>query len=131
MTASVNKITSKSRANSPQGICNPRTIMRWFVFPFLCVPKHLGPEVVKAMYDPACALRALGLLLADVPSQWGGGRLFDKLNGLVFTETAITRERKVEKSFPRWEMNGLPEGYKRAFDQNWCRMAKIGFLAKT
>ena len=51
MTASVNKITSKSRANSPQGICNPRTIMRWFVFPFLCVPKHLGPEVMKAMSD--------------------------------------------------------------------------------
>ena len=25
-------------------------------------------------------------------------------------------------------MNGLPEGYKRAVDQNWGGMAKIGFL---
>ena len=50
MSASVNKITSKSCANSPQGICNPRTIMRWFVFPFFCVPKHLGQGVMKAMY---------------------------------------------------------------------------------
>ena len=35
-----------------------------------------------------------------------------------FTETAVTLERKVEKSFPRWEMNGHSEGYKRAVDQN-------------
>ena len=28
-----------------------------------------------------------------------------------FTKTAITRERKVEKSFPRWEMTRLSEGY--------------------
>ena len=27
-------------------------------------------------------------------------------------------------------MNGLPEGYKRAVDQNWGGMAKIGFSAK-
>ena len=76
MTASVNKITSKSRANSPQGICNPRTIMRWFVFPFLCVPEHLGSEVMKAMYDPARALRALGLLLADGALTVGRGKTF-------------------------------------------------------
>ena len=45
-----------------------------------------------------------------------------------FTKTAVTPERKVEKSIPRWEMNGHSEGYKRAVDQNWGRMAKIGFL---
>ena len=45
-----------------------------------------------------------------------------------FTETAVTPERKVEKSFPRWEMNGYSEGYKWVMDQNWGRMAKIGFF---
>ena len=42
-----------------------------------------------------------------------------------FTKTAVSRERKVEKLIPRWEMNGLSEGYKWALDQNWGRMAKI------
>ena len=28
----------------------------------------------------------------------------------VFTETAVTPERKVEKSFPRWEINRHAEG---------------------
>ena len=31
-------------------------------------------------------------------------------------------------NFPRWEMKSLSEGYERAVDQNWDRMAKIGFL---
>ena len=43
-------------------------------------------------------------------------------------ETAVTPERKVEKLFPRWEMNGLSEGYEQAVDQNWGRVAKIGFF---
>ena len=47
-----------------------------------------------------------------------------------FTETAVTLERKVEKSFPRWEMNGHSEGYKWAVDHNWGRVAKIGFLGQ-
>ena len=47
-----------------------------------------------------------------------------------FTETAVTPERKVEKSFPKWEMNGLSEGYQRAVDQNWGCMAKIGFIGQ-
>ena len=41
-----------------------------------------------------------------------------------FMKTAKTPERNVKK----WEMNGLSEGYKRAVDQNWGRMAKIGFV---
>ena len=41
---------------------------------------------------PACALRALGL--QTVPSQWGGGRLFDA-SAKFFYEAAITQERKV------------------------------------
>ena len=43
---------------------------------------------------------------------------------------AVTREQKLEKLLPRWEMNGLSEGYKRAVDQNWGRMAKIGFFGQ-
>ena len=29
-----------------------------------------------------------------------------------FTESAVTSERKVEKSIPRWEINRHAEGYK-------------------
>ena len=48
----------------------------------------------------------------------------------VLKKTAVTPERKVEKSFPRWEMNSHSEGYKWAVDQNWGRMAKIGFFSQ-
>ena len=41
-----------------------------------------------------------------------------------FTETAVTPERKVEKSFPRWEINRHAEGYKWVINQNWGRMEK-------
>ena len=34
------------------------------------------------------------------------------------------------KSLPRWEMSGLSEGYKQVVDQNWGRMAKIGFFGQ-
>ena len=45
-----------------------------------------------------------------------------------FTKTAVPPERKVEKSIPRWEMNGHSKGYKWVIDQNWGRMAKIVFF---
>ena len=45
-----------------------------------------------------------------------------------FTETAVTPERKVEKSFPRCEIDRHAKGYNWVIDQNWGRMAKIGFL---
>ena len=48
-----------------------------------------------------------------------------------FTKTALTPEQKVEKSFPRWEMNGHSEGHKRTVDRNWGFMAKIGFFGQT
>ena len=51
----------------------------------------------------ACALRALGLLLADGTPTGGRGEDF-------LTETAVTPERKVEKSFPRWEINRHDKG---------------------
>ena len=31
---------------------------------------------------------------------------------IFFTKTAVTPERKVEKSIPRWEINRHAEGYK-------------------
>ena len=38
--------------------------------------------------------------------------------------------RRVEKSLPMREMNGLSEGYKWAVDQNCGSMAKIGFFGQ-
>ena len=58
----------------------------------------------------ARALRALGLLLADGAPTVGGGRLFDGSTKFFFTETAVTTERKVEKSIPRLEINCHAEG---------------------
>ena len=58
----------------------------------------------------ACALRALGLLLADGTPTGGRGEDFLSRQLDFFTETAVTPERKVEKSFPRWEINRHGEG---------------------
>ena len=41
--------------------------------------------------------------------RWEGGRLFEPSAGF-FTETAVTLEQKVEKSFPRWEIKRHAEG---------------------
>ena len=49
---------------------------------------------------------------------------------IFFTETAVTPERKVKKSFPRWEINRHAEGSKWVIDQNWGRMAKIRFFGQ-
>ena len=58
----------------------------------------------------ARALRALGLLLADGTPTVGGGEDFLSRQPKFFTETAVTPERKVEKWFPRWEINRHAEG---------------------
>ena len=58
----------------------------------------------------ACALRVLGLLLADGTPTGGRGEDFLRGQPDFFTETAVTPERKVEKSFPRWEINRHVEG---------------------
>ena len=57
-----------------------------------------------------CVLRALGLLLADGTPTVGGGKTFWAVSQFFFTETAVTPERKVEKSFPRWEINRHAKG---------------------
>ena len=59
---------------------------------------------------PARALRALGLLLADGTPTDGRGEDFLSRQPDFFTETAVTLERKVEKSFPRWEINRHDKG---------------------
>ena len=56
------------------------------------------------------ALRALGLLLADGTPTGGRGEDFLSRQPDFFTETAVTSERKVEKSFPRWEINRHDKG---------------------
>ena len=58
----------------------------------------------------ACALRALGLLLADGTPTGGRGEDFLSRQPNFFTETAVTSEPKVEKLFPRWEINRHDKG---------------------
>ena len=53
----------------------------------------------------ACALRALGLLLADGTPTGGRGEDFLSRQQNFFTETAVTPQRKVEKLFPMWDIN--------------------------
>ena len=50
------------------------------------------------------------LLLADGAPTVGRGKTFLAVNQVFFTKTAVTPERKVEKSFPRWEINSHVEG---------------------
>ena len=78
-------------------------------------PKGLRAESARAVTGRRCP-----------HSGKGEDFLTGQLNS--FTETAVTPEQKVEKSIPRWDINRHSEGYKWAIDQNWGRMAKIGFL---
>ena len=82
--------------------------------------KRSGPKGLRA--ESATAVTGRRCL----HSGEGEDFLTGQLN--FFTKTAVTPEQKVEKSIPRWEMNRHSEGYKRVIDQNWGRMAKIGFL---
>ena len=67
--------------------------------------------------------------MADLALTVGRGKTFGA-SIAFFTKTAITQERKVEKTLPRWEMKRLYEGYKRAVDQKWGHITKIGFLGQ-
>ena len=88
----------------------PRTFQRsTHTLPDLGVPCR--PLSTYTFNDyPARALRALGLLLADGTPTGGRGEDFLSRQPDFFTETAVTPERKVEKSFPRWEINRHVEG---------------------
>ena len=75
-----------------------KTFTKW-------VNKHLKKVTID--FYPA---RALGLLLADGTPTGGRGEDFLSRQPDFFTETAVTPERKVEKWFPRWEINRHAEG---------------------
>ena len=95
--------------------------------------KSIKQQLVSELVSPgarACTLRALGLLLVDGALTVRGGRLFELSTGFFFTKTAVTQERKVEKSIPRWEMNRPSEDYKRAVDKIWGSKAKTDFRAE-
>ena len=68
------------------------------------ISKNYPTRVRSVRARRACAL-AQGLLLY---SRNGEDFLMGQLN--FFTETAVTPERKVKKSFPRWEINRHVEG---------------------
>ena len=71
---------------------------------------HYQARAQSARARSARALRALRLLLADGTPTVGGGKTFWRVSRIFFTETAVTPDRKVEKSFPRWEINRHVEG---------------------
>ena len=85
----------------------PRLIIQDALF---TVPIPKIEQVQVKLSFPARALRALGLLLADGAPHSGRGEDFLSRQPNFFTETAVTPERKVEKSFPRWEINRHVEG---------------------
>ena len=67
-------------------------------------PKGLRAESARAVTGRRCP-----------HSGEGEDFLMGQLN--FFTKTAVTPERKVKKSIPRWEMNDHVEGYKWVIDQ--------------
>ena len=100
---------------------------------------HTGPNCQNLLFSPRAKRADPKGLRAEsaraVTGKWcphsGEGEDFLSCKpGFFFTKTAVSRERNVEKLIPRWEMNGLSEGYKRVVDQNWGRMAKIGVFGQ-
>ena len=81
-------------------------------------PKGLRAESARAVTGRRC------------PHSGEGEDFLKCRPGFFFTKTAVTREQKVEKLLPTWEMNHLSEGYKQAVDQNWGRRAKIGLFGQ-
>ena len=73
---------------------------------------------VNISFVSMCSLNFLSSLRAESARAFTGrrnshsGRGEDFLTGQpdFFTETAVTPERKVGKSFPRWEINRHAEG---------------------
>ena len=85
-------------------------------------PDNISPSTTASshnLYYPACAksVGPKGLGAESARAVTGrrcphSGKGEDFLTGQLnfFTETAVTPERKVEKSFPRWEINRHGEG---------------------
>ena len=72
-------------------------VARRLVTIIIHIPKGLRAESARAVTGRRC------------PSV-GRGKTFFTGQPDFFTETAVTPERKVEKSFPRWEINRHVEG---------------------
>ena len=80
-----------------------------------CVHKY--SEISMEIIKPARCAGAKGLR-AESARAFTGRRNFHSGRGedflsrqpIFFTETAVTPERKVEKWFPRWEINRHAEG---------------------
>ena len=77
---------------------------------FFCFFRDRQTSTQTLHHNPARALRALGLLLADGAPTVGRGKPFWQVSRIFFMETAVTPERIVEKSFPRSEINRHDEG---------------------
>ena len=100
--------------------------LRSYKFPF-------SPSLMfNFIFQPARELRAESARAVTGRRCPHSGEGDDFLTGQLnfFTKTAVTTERKVEKSIPKWEINRHAEGYKWVIDQNWGRMAKIRFFGQ-
>ena len=75
---------------------------------------------------PACALRALGLLLAYS----GTGRDFLARNGMSRTKTAVTRKRSDRDGRVQRQNGANGEGYKRHVDKKRGPISKTDFRAE-
>merc|ERR1719192_2435820 len=78
----------------------------------------------------ACALRALGLLLADGTPTGGRGEDFLSRQPDFFTETAVTPERKVEKSFQGGKLTVMSRAKNGSSTKIGVVWQKSDFLAK-
>ena len=96
-------------------------------------PSIVGPPKSQIQLFGACALRALGLFLANgAPAPTvGWGKTFWRVSRFFFlTKTAVTRKQKVEKSIQRCEIDRLAEGYKQAIYEIRVQKQKTDFRAK-
>ena len=68
----------------------------WVTHWHVIMVDHYPARARSVRAQRACALRALGLLLADGAPTVGRGKTFWRVGQVFFKKTAITRERKVK-----------------------------------
>ena len=68
------------------------------------------PKIAIRLSSKVKVYKFIQPALADGTPTGGRGEDFLSCQPDFFTETAVTPERKVEKSFPRWEINRHVEG---------------------
>ena len=79
---------------------------------------------------PARALRALGLLLADGIPQVEGGRLFEPSAGFFYGNSCNSGTESRKNRFQGGKLTVMSRAKKWVINENWGRMAKIGFLGQ-